>query len=116
MLGTRITNSKSVRLLIPLSKVRSCGPYSCRATTYVHTTLRYRLALSKHVSPGSKLQSPPQLPYALPILENSLSFLGPFPGLFWKRLMSTHQRSAACCTLLLAGQMTHVLFDPSAIA
>lgn len=83
--------------------------------TYVFTTIRYRLAIPKHLSSSSKPLSPPNVPYNIPFLGHSLSFLAPYPGVFWTRLFKQHPRSTGCCTLMLGGQKTHVLFDPTAV-
>jgi Cytochrome P450 len=86
-------------------------------STYVYTHLRYKLELPRHVkaAPSAKPQNPPKIPYTLPWLGNSLDFLAPRPGLFWRNLFSTHPRETGACTLLLGGQTAHVIFDPSAV-
>jgi cytochrome P450 len=87
-------------------------------TTYLYTSIQYRLTLSKLSlipTPSSKPESPPRVPYFIPILGHALSFLAPYPGLFWDRLFAKHPRSTGSCTLLLGGQQAHVLFDPSAV-
>ena len=88
--------------------------------TRVYTTVRYHIALSKHLSSASNLSKshpldPPQIPYNIPGLGNALSFLAPKPGLFWDTLFKFHPREVGSCTLLLGGQVTHILFNPHAI-
>src|SRR5579871_6451869 len=87
------------------------------AFTYVYTTLRYRLSLSFHLSPSasSKPLLPPPIPYTIPILGSGLSFLAPYPGIFWRRLFASHPRETGACTLELGGKTTHVIFDHVAI-
>ncbi|TKA64831.1 hypothetical protein B0A55_09157 [Friedmanniomyces simplex] len=64
-----------------------------------------------------QLVESPQIPYTLPVLGNTLSFLAPKPGHYWNQLFSWHPRSTGICTLLLGGRKTHILmsylFDPS---
>ena len=59
--------------------------------------------------------TPPQIPYTLPWLGNSLSFLAPSPGAFWDKLFAWHPRTTGVCTLLLGGKKTHILFSPVAV-
>ena len=84
--------------------------------TYAYTTFRYHRRLSSFTRPSDTAQGPPQIPYSVPYLGNSLSFLAPYPGQFWTRLFSTYRlRPTGACTLLLGGQPTHVLFDAGAV-
>jgi hypothetical protein len=85
------------------------------ASTYLTTTIRYRLSLAQDTSNPTKPTPPPQIPYTLPFLGSALSFLAPHPGEFWKSLFQRHPRSTGACTLLLGGRRSHVLFSPSAV-
>lgn len=89
----------------------------------IYTTWSYYLTLRQFTSqphattaPGTKQSvTPPQIPYTLPFLGNTLDFLAPYPGQYWTRLFSWHPRSTGICTLLVGGRKTHILFSPPAI-
>jgi len=87
-------------------------------STFILTTVRYRVSLHAHLTTTSKFSSllPPTIPYVIPILGSALSFLTPYPGVFWRKLFATHPRETGACTLQLGGQTTHVLFDQTAIS
>ncbi len=87
------------------------------AITYAYTTLSLRTALSRLTSsrPTSEAAPPPQLPYAVPWLGNSIAFLAPQPGKFWSDLFQWYPREAGACTILLGGRKTHVLFSRNAV-
>lgn len=91
--------------------------------TYCYTSLRYRFSKS------AKSSSPPLLPYTIPWLGHSLSFLAPYPGRFFELLRPTQSSSSIeggkqlsswynlpkhvqTCTLLLAGRRMHITWDP----
>lgn len=84
----------------------------------IYTTWKYYKTLKEFAGQpqlGKEPLSPPQVPYTLPFLGNSLSFLAPYPGQYWHKLFSTHPRSTGICTLLLGGRKTHILFSPPAV-
>jgi hypothetical protein len=84
-------------------------------TTYFYTTICYYLALFKHIHKSSKPLSPPQVPYAIPFLGSSLSFLLSTPDEFWTYLLTKYPRFTGSYTLMLTGQRSHILFDPTAV-
>lgn len=87
-------------------------------TARFYTTIRYCLALPCHTSAtdkSAKAKPPPPVPYTIPILGHTISFLAPRPGEFWTNLFRSHPRATGACTLLLGGRNIHVLFSPSAI-
>lgn len=87
--------------------------------TRLYTTFRYRRALAAHLDTSSNLKDvalpPPQIPYTIPFLGSALDFLAPKPGLFWSNLFKTHPRATGACTLLLGGEIAHILFSPTAV-
>lgn len=83
-----------------------------------YTTIRFHQALkqfSKPAKPGVQHVTPPQIPYTLPWLGNTLDFVTDTPGKFWKNLFSWYPRSAGVCTILVGGRSTHILFSPPAV-
>ena len=88
------------------------------ALVRVYTTWRYYQALKQFAEGpqnSKKAVSPPQIPYTLPWLGNTFSFLAPYPGQYWNSLFSSHPRSTGICTLLIGGRKSHILFSPSAV-
>lgn len=85
----------------------------------IFTTFNYYNALrqlkSRSPKTGKITISPPQIPYTLPFLGNSLEFLNLQPGQFWQKLFSWHPRSSGACTLLLGGRKTHILYSRTAV-
>ncbi|RMY79302.1 hypothetical protein D0863_00093 [Hortaea werneckii] len=86
----------------------------------IYTTWTYYRTLRQftHQPPhamGKQSVTPPQIPYTLPFLGNSLDFLAPYPGQYWNKLFSFHPRSTGICTLLVGGRKTHILFSPPAV-
>lgn len=77
-----------------------------------YQTLR-QFAETPHAS--NKSVQPPQIPYTLPFLGNTFSFLAPYPGQYWRSLFTWHPRTTGVCTLLIGGRKTHILFSPSAV-
>lgn len=88
-------------------------------TTWLYTTLRYHLNVRRHLNahsrPGATILEPPQIPYIVPWLGNTLAFLNKRPGGYWSALFKWHPRDTGACTLLLGGQKTHILFSPYAV-
>jgi cytochrome P450 len=88
---------------------------------FLFTSIRYRLGLAKYSAVSqnqtpSKPHSPPIIPYSLPFLGNTFSFLSKRPGSFWTYLFNFHPRAVGSCTILLGGIRTHILYSPSAVA
>lgn len=83
----------------------------------IYTTWNYYNTLKILDSPksGRTTISPPQIPYTLPFLGNSLAFLNLQPGQFWQKLFSWHPRSSGACTLLLGGRKIHILYSRTAV-
>ncbi|KAK0264467.1 hypothetical protein LTS09_001946 [Friedmanniomyces endolithicus] len=71
---------------------------------------RLRQFVDGPISGKQQLVESPQIPYTIPILGNTLAFLGPRPGQYWNQLFTGHPRSTGICTLLLGGRKTHILF------
>ncbi len=71
---------------------------------------RLRQFIDRPLSSKQQLVESPQIPYTIPILGNTLSFLAPRPGQYWDQLFTGHPRSTGICTLLLGGRKTHILF------
>lgn len=81
------------------------------ASTYVWTSIRYKLALR-----GAKsLHEPAHLPYLIPWLGSSLDFLNPTVGGFYSKLFARHPRDMGACTVLLGGESRHLLNSPRAV-
>ncbi|QDS75955.1 hypothetical protein FKW77_003373 [Venturia effusa] len=87
--------------------------------TRLYTNRRYKRALAAHLHRSPDLKNdafpPPQIPYTIPFLGSALDFLAPKPGLFWSNLFKTHPRETGACTLLLGGEVAHILFSPTAV-
>ena len=85
----------------------------------VYTTWSYYRTIrqldSTSTTPGKKTFTPPQIPYTLPFLGNSLDFLNLQPGQYYQKLFSWHPRSSGACTLLLGGRKTHILYSRHAV-
>ena len=90
------------------------------AAIRLYTTWNYyrgvRYFLDAPSKPGKKLLYPVQIPYTLPWLGNTTSFLNTKPGQYWDELFSWHPRSTGACTLLIGGRKTHILFSPHAVS
>lgn len=98
------------------------APFACVALVLgiirIYTTWSYYQSLKQYIEQpqaGKRTVDPPQIPYSLPWLGNTLSFLAPYPGQFWEKLFSWHNRSTGICTLLIGGRKTHILFSPPAV-
>jgi len=88
------------------------------ASIRIHTTWSYYRTLrqfTEQPQAGQKIVTPPQIPYTLPFLGNSFSFLAPYPGQYWDQLLRWHPRSTGICSLLMGGRKTHILFSPIAV-
>ncbi|EME82358.1 uncharacterized protein MYCFIDRAFT_175896 [Pseudocercospora fijiensis CIRAD86] len=87
------------------------------ATTRIWTTLRYHLALRQFEAsaPGPKVVQPPQVPYWIPWLGNTLSFVAPYPGRFYTNLFKWHPRSVGVTTLIIGGKRCHIVHSPPAV-
>ncbi|TID18559.1 cytochrome P450 [Venturia nashicola] len=87
--------------------------------TRIYTNFSYKRALAAHLGRSSNSKNvalpPPQIPYTIPFLGSALDFLAPKPGLFWSSLFKIHPRETGACTLLLGGEMVHILFSPTAV-
>lgn len=81
------------------------------ASTYLWTTIRYRLALRSKKA----VHAPAHLPYAIPWLGSSLEFLTPNVGGFYSKLFKQHPRDMGACTALLGGDSIHLLNSPTAV-
>lgn len=107
---------------IPTSVAYAISPFLLVASILVFTRLvttwNYYASLRNfNESPhgGQKIVSPPQIPYWLPWLGNTISFLQPSPGKFWSQLFSWHPRSTGICTILIGGRPTHIVFSSAAV-
>ncbi|KAK5110468.1 hypothetical protein LTR62_005819 [Meristemomyces frigidus] len=88
------------------------------AVVRLYTTLSYYQSLRQfgdNNTPGKRDVTPPQIPYTLPWLGNTLGFLTNRPGQFWRELFVWYPRSTGVCTVLIGGQKTHILFAPAAV-
>jgi hypothetical protein len=89
-------------------------------STYIFTSLRYKLTrYSARSSPGSNQGQPlgpAKIPYTIPFLGSAISFLLSRHGDFWRGLLRAHPRDSGACTILLGGLSTHILFSPHAIS
>jgi hypothetical protein len=89
----------------------------------LYTMLAFRRSLKQFDEPhsiGKVIVTPPQIPYTLPFLGNTVGFREPgfltkSPGAFWENLFKWYPRSTGVCTLLLGGRKTHILFSPAAV-
>jgi hypothetical protein len=81
--------------------------------TWLYTTITFynAKALSRPLQAGAsrKATPPPYLPYALPWLGNTFSFLDTNPGRFWRDLRNRLGDTNDACTLLLGGMPTYIL-------
>ncbi|CAJ2510536.1 Uu.00g095050.m01.CDS01 [Anthostomella pinea] len=107
---------------VPKGVLYAIAPFVVVATLLsavrLYTTWSYYQTMRQFIeSPqdGKKKVKPPQIPYSLPWLGNSLQFLDPKPGHYWSELFAWHPRSTGVCTLLIGGKKTHILFSPSAV-
>jgi cytochrome P450 len=108
--------------LVPNAVLYAVAPFAAiailLACTRLYTTWTYYRTLKQFVDspPGKKtLVTPPQIPFTLPWLGNTFSFLAPYPGQYWNELFCWHPRNTGVCTLLIGGRPTHILFSPSAV-
>ncbi|OJD19520.1 hypothetical protein AJ78_00491 [Emergomyces pasteurianus Ep9510] len=85
------------------------------AGTRIFTTLRYHREVAEALHGSSPRYTPPHVPYTIPLLGSTLSFLDGNPGLFWKRLFSWYPRETGACTVMLGGRQLHMLFNPLAL-
>lgn len=86
--------------------------------TYLGTTWRYYRAMrtfSDAGPGGQQIVTPPHIPYAIPFLGHSISFMSGLPGSFWDRLFKWHPRSTGVCTLLIGGRTTHFVYSATAV-
>ncbi|KAF2770903.1 cytochrome P450 [Teratosphaeria nubilosa] len=92
---------------------------SCSITvTYIFTSWRYYQALKHFIdSPPTRKQQlvSPQIPFFIPWLGNTISFLSTQPGRHWDELFSWHPRRTGVCTLVIGGRKTHILFSHVAV-
>ena len=90
-------------------------------TTYTVTSFRFRLtmrSISKALPQPQQTPPPaPLLPYSIPWLGHSLSFLRRRPAHFWKYLQFTFANRpwAQTTQLLLAGRCITLLWDPVSV-
>ncbi|KXS99154.1 hypothetical protein AC578_9802 [Pseudocercospora eumusae] len=85
--------------------------------TRIWTTLHYHLALRQFEASaaGPKVVQPPQVPYWVPWLGNTLSFVAPYPGRFYTNLFKWHPRSVGVTSLVIAGKRCHIVHSPPAV-
>lgn len=81
--------------------------------TWLYTTFNFYSASafppSSRAGFAEKAITPPCLPYAIPWLGNTLSFLDQTPGRFWKSLRSRLGDKNDACTIVLGGMPTYIL-------
>ncbi|KAK5727153.1 hypothetical protein LTR15_003046 [Elasticomyces elasticus] len=83
---------------VPKAALYAIAPFAAIALTLsvvkIFTEWQYHQSLKQfNDSPNaSKLVHSPQIPYTLPVLGNTFSFLAPKPGAYWSRLFSWHPR------------------------
>jgi hypothetical protein len=111
--------SRSVQLALALFIALPALIFVLLAATFVYTNLRFRLAVARLGRPAaaSKPQSPPPIPYTIPFVGCTLEFIYAAAGEFWSSLFAKYPRSSlnGSCTIMLGGQATHILFDPTAV-
>lgn len=84
------------------------------AGTYLFTSIRFEVSRQNFTSSAQQINknvTPPQLPYAIPWLGNSPSFLSTVPHRFWKNLFARYPRAAGAISIVLGGNKTIVVFN-----
>lgn len=106
---------------IPVGLLYTAAPFiliaSILTITRIWTTIRYYQAMRQFndtAHPGQKLVQPPQIPYSIPWLGNTLSFTAPYPGKFYTELFQWHRRDVGVTTLIIGGKRCHVVHSPPA--
>ena len=108
---------------VPRSVLYAIAPFVLVAIilslTRIYTTWNYyhsmKIITSTSSTPVKRSIQPPQIPYTLPWLGNTFTFLTRDPGSFWKTLFQWHPRTSGACTILLGGRKTHILFTPHVV-
>jgi hypothetical protein len=118
-LSPLLNASRSVQLALTLFIALPALTLPLLAATFVYTNLRYRLAVSRINRPAAaaKPQAPPPIPYTIPFVGCTVDFIYAAAGEFWSSLFAKYPRSSlnGSCTIMLGGQATHILFDPTAV-
>ena len=118
-LSPLLNASRSVQLVLTLFIALPALTLLLLAATFVYTNLRYRLAIFRINRPAaaSKPQAPPPIPYTIPFVGCTVDFIYAAAGEFWSSLFAKYPRSSlnGSCTIMLGGQATHILFDPTAV-
>jgi hypothetical protein len=81
--------------------------------TWLYTSINFYNATSAsqllHSGSRGKPSVPPYLPYAVPWLGSTISFLDKNQGRFWRNLRSRLGATNDACTILLGGMPTYIL-------
>jgi hypothetical protein len=113
-LAAVLESSPTLLILLTITTVIIAIPLYLKITT----TLAYRHSLNA-LTNGSdaKLNRPPVLPYSIPVLGSSLSFLSPQQGKFWRFMLNIFNQHPllSAITVLLPNFRAHVLYSPSAV-
>ncbi|KAJ9653373.1 hypothetical protein H2198_007462 [Neophaeococcomyces mojaviensis] len=114
-LPAHILSSPPIAVLNALSTIVGCA-LILSAALYLFNTLRCKIGLRNFGKrrDGKALQPPP-IPYAIPWIGNSPSFLSTKPHHFWSTLFEWYPRAVGACSIVLGGRMANVLFSPVAI-
>jgi hypothetical protein len=106
---------QALRLLTPL-QAALCSTLSIPFIllfTWLYTTINFYNATSSsqflQAGARGKPTVPPYLPYAVPWLGSTFSFLDKNPGRFWKNLRDRLGATNDACTILLGGMPTYIL-------
>ena len=120
----RVDEAMSFSAISPPQALRALNPpqlFLCVALslplvllfTWLYTTIKFYNAKSLprplQTRASRKAAPPPYLPYAIPWLGNTISFLDTNPGRFWKDLRNRLGTTNDACTLLLGGMPTYIL-------
>lgn len=105
--------SPAVYAISPLI-ILACG----LAVIRLVTTWNYYRSLKQYDDKphaGQTIVSPAVIPYSLPWLGHTLSFMSTSPGQFWAKLFAWHPRETGICTLLVGGKKTHIVYSPATV-
>lgn len=83
--------------------------------TFILSSVRYQLAMSRARSSSSTDVRSPIIPYWIPWLGSSLSFLTPNPGKFYSDVLTTHPSEMGFFGTVLAGEVNHIVYSARAV-
>ncbi|RYP42014.1 hypothetical protein DL768_010407 [Monosporascus sp. mg162] len=101
-------------MLLQVISIAPMAFLAIAATTYIITTLQYRLFfLRQHGSNGK--HQPVPIPYKIPWVGHTIGFLTQEPGSFFLGLLRWHARERGASKIVLGGQTTYIIFSHNAV-